>query len=185
MLESQAVAWDALVTSVSLSVLAVLYFRYWRRQSIEVFRQNLFETRDRMFLWASATEGLEFSDPAYTRLRSAINGYIRFAEDANLLQVLLFILASRGDLVSNPALFFDGDWKQHLETVSAETARELQQFRRELDLAVFEFMVGPVVIHCLLLPLASLLSPRKKIAVEEFSSRKLRGVNTAAHALGS
>jgi hypothetical protein len=77
----------ALSTAISLAFMAY-GCRLYRNLTVDWFRQRMFALRDELFDLAAAGE-IEFTHPAYTSLRTTMNGFIRFAHRMSLLNVIL------------------------------------------------------------------------------------------------
>src|SRR5437667_11487736 len=83
MMETTALGLTALSTTLSLLALWALFHWLYRDYRVDLFRQRMFTLRDQLFDIA-ASGRIAFDDPAYGKLRSMINGYIRFAHRINL-----------------------------------------------------------------------------------------------------
>jgi hypothetical protein len=81
----------ALSTTLSLMALWALFHWLYRDYRVDLFRQRMFALRDELFELA-ASGRIAFDDPAYGKLRSMLNGYIRFA---HRISVPLLLSASR------------------------------------------------------------------------------------------
>ena len=137
MMETTALGLTALSTTLSLLALWALFHWLYRDYRVDLFRQRMFTLRDQLFDIA-ASGRIAFDDPAYGKLRSMINGYIRFAHRINL-PLLLF--ASR----SRHALSQGVDQITQLTTAvraqPAETARDLDRIISQTHWYVAEQLI--------------------------------------------
>ena len=75
-----------------LFLLWVLIFWMWPSLRLDMFRERLFNTREELFMyWAGLVERgvVRFDDPAYTMLRTRMNGMLRFAHRVTLPRLVL------------------------------------------------------------------------------------------------
>jgi hypothetical protein len=72
----------------ALASLWLLIFVLRRRYCEDKFRDELFTLRDELFDYA-ASGNIEFDHHAYTLLRTRMNGIIRYAHRASLMQILV------------------------------------------------------------------------------------------------
>ena len=87
---------EQVVTVVSLIVSFVfvaILLRLRVGSAIDEFRENMFSLREEMFVYA-AREGL-LNDPAYTKLREIMNGFIRFGHRLSLLYWVSRVVAAK------------------------------------------------------------------------------------------
>ena len=84
---------EVLRASVSVGLLGILYY-LWQDYRLDALRHRLFVLRDELFDMGAA--GLiPFSHPAYTMLRSLINGYLRFGHRLNLTAACVVSISHR------------------------------------------------------------------------------------------
>jgi len=78
-------------SNAKAAILVWFIYGPWRRFIVDLARQNLFEIRDAVFIWAAEGK-VAFDDPAYIAFRDRINCMIRFCEHYSL--VVLFATPS-------------------------------------------------------------------------------------------
>lgn len=100
---------------LGLLLFGVLYM--YRKTRLDAFRSDLFAIRDEAFNFAMS-HGRAFDNPAYQRLRDAINGTIRFAHQFDLASIVLASLVVR-DRSAEPSL---------LDSLEAEPDPEMRAF---------------------------------------------------------
>jgi len=88
----------------------------------------MFSVREELFDYA-ANGNISFDHPAYTSLRSMLNGYLRFGHKISLvhfLGILLMTLTSNKEYM--PQLFTDR-WKDATEGLDPKTVEDLEAIR--------------------------------------------------------
>lgn len=78
---------------IGAGLLAFAFLYMFRKTRLDVFRSDLFATRDGMFNYAQQN-GIPFDLPAYRDLRLMLNGVIRFAHQFDLASLVLASLIS-------------------------------------------------------------------------------------------
>jgi hypothetical protein len=136
--------------ALSLLVLWVLAFGCWRPYRADQLRQELFGLRDQLFDYA-AGGGVSFDHPAYTRLRTTLNGMIRFAHRVTFLRLCLNVLAERvwPDLVEAHPL---REWERAVRGLpSPDAQRELYRLYGRMLTTVFRHLArsSPRLMACL------------------------------------
>jgi hypothetical protein len=81
------------VLRIGILLLLLWAFLHWcvRDYRTEVFRQRLFEIRDRLFD-AAAAGAIAFDHPAYGMVRQMINGFVRFGHRLNTTRVVTLMI---------------------------------------------------------------------------------------------
>ena len=121
---------------ISLLALWVVYCLSYRDYRVDLFRQRLFELRDRVFDFARSGE-LSFDHPAYGILRSTINGFIRFGHRFGMFQIILFVSSiRRRDFQDAGELQFHERWRNATTDLPDSTREKLNQFMLEMQLIV-------------------------------------------------
>lgn len=146
----------AILTIVSLAGILVLLGRL-RACAVDDFRQGMFALRDNVFDLA-ASGALPFDHPAYGMLRSTMNGFVRWADRLQLLQLMvLFVLWHHRDLGSERR--FEIQWKEALATLEQPEQEALGSFRERMHLLVIRYLVfsSPVLVATLIVPAITLL----------------------------
>src|SRR5689334_3840972 len=144
-----------------LFLLGLIYLAFWRARSFAVdwFRDKMFEMRDSLF--DAASVGLiDFDHPAYGVLRVTMNGYIRFCHKASLLHFLLYtLLGERQKLGNDEDRLFIHKWKSVSKDLSPEVFNKLEEYRKQMDLAVITYLIlSSPFIFTILLSIALLVS---------------------------
>ena len=144
----------ALHFTIALTALWFLVFKLSHDYRIDALRDRLFAVRERLFDFA-ASGNVSFDNPAYTRLRTLINGLIRFAHRLTFTRFLLGIsfMAWRGQTYEKTALV---EWENALSELPTEVAIELKSIRDEaLVLVVRHLVTGSPIMLILLAAFAS------------------------------
>ena len=156
-----AMYWQSLI---SLFLLIVFFFWFYRDYRVDKFRQNLFALRDAFFEEAARGK-LSFDDPAYTMLRSTMNGAIRFAHRFNLSQILLFLLLAKHD---NQVIA--SSYGKALETILGNLSREQRtlvlNYHVKMNFIMLEHMVmsSPVLLMTVIIPVVFVFQAKKHVA---------------------
>ena len=152
MMETTALGLTALSTTLSLLALWALFHWLYRDYRVDLFRQRMFTLRDQLFDIA-ASGRIAFDDPAYGKLRSMINGYIRFAHRINL-PLLLFASRSRHALSQGAHQITQ--LTAAVRAQPAETARDLDHIISQTHWYVAEQLIlTSLVMWLVLLPIAA------------------------------
>src|SRR5712692_10512646 len=110
----------AIWATLSLGAALAVYQYLLQPTFADYFRQDLFQLRFDLFMFM-AQGRIAPNHPAYTQLRNALNGMLRFAERVHLVRIL--ISASVVDGAEYLRRF-----EIALATLDAETRAELMQF---------------------------------------------------------
>lgn len=130
-------------TTIKLLVLWVLIYWAYRPYRIDSLRQRLFALRDELFDLA-ADGHIEFSDPAYWRLRLAINGMIRFAHRISFAR-LVFTSVLFSPVLADASSYVR--WRESVKRVdSAKTQERLRQIHHQMSLILVRHMVSGSVV---------------------------------------
>lgn len=78
---------DEVIAVVLLMGLVAVVYGPWQWACADLMRQACFETRDAIFDLAASGK-LDFSSPEYKRLRTSIEGRIRFAHEATIPHIV-------------------------------------------------------------------------------------------------
>jgi hypothetical protein len=156
---------SALHSCLSLALLVVLFYYFWRQFRVDVLRQSLFELRAELFEHAAAGE-FAFNEPAYAKLRSLMNTMIRFAHKFTLARVVTILIFQKElKPVEKPGTLVE--WKEALSKLPAakqETLRALHN--RMLGLIVWHLISSSLVLMAISLPLTVRMVLRKKKRAE-------------------
>lgn len=111
---------------IGLILIWILFYAGWRPYRLDRVRQQLFEIRNELFLYAM-DGNVAFSDPAYSKLRTRINALIRFAETITFTRVIIF--AFQDTLCPNPAFHKQQtEWEASLSRIPLEKRKVLVKF---------------------------------------------------------
>lgn len=122
-----------------LAALGISYLYFWafRQYRIDKFRQNVFAVRDDLFIYAA--EGhIDFNHPAYTTLRSVMNGYIRFSHRISFLHLILH--SNRWLGIKDQTVQFEEIWKDAIAGLDGETKEKVSMFRIMAEAQLFHFI---------------------------------------------
>jgi hypothetical protein len=134
------IAWIALQSLVSLSIILWLLFWGLPAYRLERYRQALFDVRDRLFDYA-AEGSIAFEDPAYGMLRSTINGFIRFAHRISFSHVVLMIILNSPRL-AQAGHSFAHRWARNTEGLPNGAKQQLDAFLWEVNIHTARYALG-------------------------------------------
>jgi len=124
----------------ALALLWVLIFVCWKNYRVDQLRQNLFALRDDLFDFA-LTGAVAFDHPAYGKLRTTINGMIRFAHRIAFPRILLAVLTERIWHDPSKRTPFE-EWQEAVDTIRST---EVQERLRELHQRMYVLVVGHMI----------------------------------------
>lgn len=138
-MNSDTSAISVLISGVSL--LGLIYLYFWRFTSlwIDEFRQSIFSVRDELFDYA-AQGNIAFDHPAYTTLRSMLNGYIRFSHRISALYFVLILLSTIFRNRAFMPMLMSDKWIEVAADLDAQTRRDLNALREKTGSHVFHFL---------------------------------------------
>ncbi len=148
----------AIITTISLSGILLLLGRF-RGCAVDSFRQEIFALRDELFDRAASGAAISFDHPAYGMLRSTMNGFVRWADQLQLLQVMLMLIASRRDDWRVRDRDFDSQWNHALADLQPDDREWLISCRERMHRLLASYLVlrSPVVVATLVIPLITWL----------------------------
>ena len=133
----------------------VALFYLWRDFRNDAYREDIFSVRDEMFLYA-ADGNISFDDPAYTLLRTRMNGLLRHGHELTLTR--LFILSAVCRDARNESL---EAWQRAVEQLPVETRKEIIDFNLRVNIFVFQHLLYVSFFRYLVFrPLMSLVRVR-------------------------
>ncbi len=118
---AQTVA-QAVEVLLCAAVLLWFFARPWQSLCISALRQQLFDMRDRLFL-LGADGRVEFTDPAYVRLRLYFDTCLRFAHQDRFSEMLAGVMAldapsdEHSELIQAIEDVADADIRQDLRSI--------------------------------------------------------------------
>ncbi len=177
----------ALSSLVSLFGLMWLFFWLYRRYSVDRFRQEMFEIRDKLFDYARTT-GLEFDSQAYIIPRQTMNGFIRFADRLTLSQIIFNVILGKKDDIAVISKQFQEVWCRATQGLDKKTANELEDLRDQINQLVLKYLIfgSPLLLITLLIPLlSSVLISTSVTAIMRLLERPFNDLNSAAILYGS
>jgi hypothetical protein len=164
---------NSVYAALGVFALAWLWHCGWRQLSIDLYRQELFEIRDRLFdLAAQQTKTFGFDHPAYGPLRMQFNGAIRFAHRLNAIQLVLFKVLR---LILGPRVSpidIEGPLDEKLATVDCATQAEIVRLRELWGLATMRFLLrtSPLIY----LVIVAIMSRLLLISLRQYLKKKVQ-----------
>ncbi|HEX6039550.1 hypothetical protein [Longimicrobium sp.] len=152
---TQMEATDAVVAVTGILFIWVLVTFLYRDYRIDLFRQRMFAERDALFDYA-AEGGIEFGHPAYTLVRSTMNGFIRFADRINVwgLAATAHVYGS----VKNDEESFSAQFTSATKDLTPEQKDTLVKAVNRMDMHVLDQLVlGSPVLILAVIPVAAFL----------------------------
>ena len=137
-----------ILTSHTVLALALLWFLIFvlrRRYCEDKFRDELFTLRDDFFDYA-ASGNIEFGHPAYTLLRMRMNGMIRYAHRASLMQILVpsFLIRKTASAAVEE---YRERWQSAVSEVeSADVRLRLNDYQRRMGVLLARHLLRSSVI---------------------------------------
>jgi hypothetical protein len=146
------------MSTVALLVGFVTAWRYVLVSTIiEEFRQTVFQLRRELFLMIAAGK-IKQNDAIYVRLRSIMNGSLRYAEGITFFRMFVFTCMSNGQ-PTEERLRFDA-------VSDAEVAQELREIYLRLGISIVRLIYGTSVflpVFYTILQLISLLPNSRQL----------------------
>lgn len=128
---------------IALAGLWILFFFFYKRYRLDVFRQKMFAIRDDLFDLAQSGK-LEFSSDAYKLFRTLVNVNIQFGHQLGFLNGLFICLASRNRQTPTPK--FEQAWEKSQEGLGEDVKVSLKKLRDRVHLCILEQMVFTSVV---------------------------------------
>lgn len=128
------------VTTVLESVIGLLalwafVFLFWKDYCLDSFRQNVFELRDELFLYA-AQGHISFRHPAYKNLRDRMNAAIRYGHGFTLARFVVALTQVRHIPNEESAV-----WEKAVEELAEDRRSTLNQFRSRFAFAALRYAI--------------------------------------------
>lgn len=186
--ESAVHAISALASLAGILIAVCWLYREYR---IDLFRQQMFEVRDRFFDYA-ADGGISLEAPAYQLVRTTMNGFIRFGDRIGPAAVFVggYIRALQPDTIET----FEERLALALEGLTQEQRERVSAFVGEMNFHVVEqVLYSSPVLLVVLYPIAWALSMKevgarawKRVFAERGAPRGwIRGLDTLALSYGT
>lgn len=125
----------ALESLLGLFGLWIVVYYLWRDFRNDSYREDIFSVRDEMFLYA-ADGNIPFDHPAYTLLRTRMNGLLRHGHELTLTR-LLILLAVYDNVRS---LSFSA-WERAVEQLPDKTRERMKDFNLRINIFVLQHLV--------------------------------------------
>ena len=129
----------AVVSLIVSFVFVSILLRLRVESAIDEFRENMFSLREEMFLYA-AREGL-LNDPAYTKLRDIMNGFIRFGHRLSLSYWLSRVVAAKCAGFDSPRTDVLEQWDVAMSALPLSHSREFRNFHSVQMLLVLHYII--------------------------------------------
>jgi hypothetical protein len=119
------------------------------------FRQSMIGLRDRLFVDAAGGM-IDFDHPAYTLLRTTMNGFIRFAHRLSLFQMVtlavLLYFGGAGQAVATGD--FSREWSDATSKLPGDVQKRLAGYRWQMNRLLVGYVIpGAEVLAALLIPM--------------------------------
>ena len=132
-------------TTLALILLWVFVFVLWRAYCEDKLRQDAFALRDKLFDYAHGG-AVGFDHPAYTVLRTRMNGLIRFAHRATWTPAFLAFIFARKAMAESVAASSQR-WEEALSQVQQTEARlKLREFHDQMQLLIAKHLIRSSLI---------------------------------------
>ena len=143
----------AALTSILSLVGILVLFRLYRDYSVDRVRQDLFALRDEMFDFAAAG-GVEFRHPAYGMLRLTMNGFLRWADRLNFLQIVPFLLVSEDRRTEDG---FQEAWTRSLFELDGPGHARMNEYRDRMHRILVKHLLfrSPALVATIVVPAAA------------------------------
>lgn len=151
---------DVLMFFGGLSLIWFAYTTVYRKFTVEVFRQKMFELRDSVFDYAAAGN-MQFDHQAYQLLRTTMNGFLRYGHKISLFELFVLRLCARKNINSKDS--FAKQWNIALHGVSSSQKKELELFRYRMNnlLILQSFAGSPLFLCTVIASVVALAIPAK------------------------
>jgi hypothetical protein len=121
--------------SLGLIFLWIFVFWFWKDYRLDVFRENVFEFRDNLFMFASEG-GVSFDHPAYRLLRHRLNVLLRYAHFFTFSKFFTAFISYRSSGVPE-----DREWQEALASLpSLETRKKFEKIHYLATFATIDHM---------------------------------------------
>jgi hypothetical protein len=127
---------DVISFFVSLAVFTKIISMV-HNQCVDETRSDLFNLRDRMFLYAVDNNLLDTD--AYRQLRYLMNDFIRYAHRLSAMRVLMIYIASMK--IRPPTSKFSSTWNRSLLALSNHDREEMQSFLQKHKLIIVTHII--------------------------------------------
>lgn len=120
------------IIAFCISAIWYLYFWLYKECTVDCFRQDVFELRDKLF--DEAQKGLiKFDHPAYCLLRRTMNGTIRYSHKVSILHMIFIAFLFKKREVEKQNFSFDKKFEVAISSENEKTRKKLLEYRKELQ----------------------------------------------------
>ena len=130
---------NALFWLLAIIVFWFAYYWLYRDYALDSFRQKMFAVRDDLFDFA-AEGNISFDHPAYTILRTTMNGYVRFGHRLRLLDVLLFWMLVPNKIIKKiEKQSFKKQYEESIKDLDENTRKHIEHYRLKMTSIVISY----------------------------------------------
>jgi len=127
-----------LVSLLGLFGLWVVVYYLWTDYRSDSYREDIFSVRDEMFMYA-AEGNVPFDHPAYTLLRTRMNGLLRHGHELTITRMLIIIAGSKGLRIDSNHPF--SEWKRSVQELRPDVQKQMKDFNLRVNIFVFQHLV--------------------------------------------
>lgn len=176
-------------TLISILILGYLLFWCYRSYSLARFRQDIFDLRDELF--DRAYKGLvSFEHPAYSMLRSTMNGFLRFGHMLSFWQIFIFMILVRKEKMNLPHSY-EQEWEKATRDLDDELKTQLNQYRGALHFSILKHLIfsSPLLMLTIFAPLIAYFGGKEFCQaivqrIKRFIKPPTNEIDSIAYALG-
>ncbi len=155
---------DIVLVGVTAALFWLSIFYIYRRFTVDVFRQKMFEVRDDFFDFA-ADGNIKFDHPAYKLLRTTMNGFLRYGHKISLFEVFVIAICTKKDLQKKNSISFDKRWIAATSGITPELKKQLDLFRVKMHrVLMIQLLMGSPFFACILIPTIIAVEATNKIS---------------------
>lgn len=170
-----------------LSILGLLYLIFWRYKTyrIDVFRQDIFELRDKLFDYAQSGN-IDYNHPSYGTLRSLMNGFIRFGHQISFCQLITISIIMKNKFSDTDS--FSKRWNTATSDLDVQTKGYLDKLLLEVHSSIIKHLIltSPFMLATIILPIILFfLSKHFILKLNKIYSKRGNNIDSVAYAYGS
>lgn len=155
---------DTIVIGLIAALLWLSIFYVYRRFTVDVFRQKMFEIRDELFDFA-ADGNIEFNNPAYKLLRTTMNGFLRYGHKVGLFELVIIASFTKNELIKAQNISFDNKWDMVKIGLDPELVVKLDTFKRKMHQTIMiQLLMGSPFFACFIIPSIVIIGLKDKIS---------------------
>jgi hypothetical protein len=172
---------------IAILVLWVAYYWLYRDYALDLFRQRMFALRDDLFDFA-ADGKIAFDHPAYTTLRTTMNGYVRFGHRLRFFDVfLMYVFLPKRILKDVEKRSFEKKYEASVRRLDKETRKNMDLFRFKMQEIAILYLLKTSLPTCIIFYLCYILARyvgvihRKAISsINDFFGSRSDTINSTA-----